>query len=110
MYQKIPWSAGVTISGEMVHEPYIEYPVRLGRDGSTFFKMIVPELESTTTPGQVELRVMDSEGREGVATLTVPTVKLQLDSYVSYPGENVTFSITGLPVPREHINDYVEVV
>ena len=110
MYQKIPWSAGVTISGEMVHEPYIEYPVRLGRDGSTFFKMIVPELESTTTPGQVELRVMDSEGREGVATLTVPTVGLQLDSYVSYPGENVTFSITGLPVPREHINDYVEVV
>ena len=64
---------GVTIGGEPVFAPYIGFPVRLGRDGSVFFKMIVPESKSTVTPGQVELRVIDSEGREGISIVSLPS-------------------------------------
>lgn len=92
--------ASVTIGGEPVFAPYIGYPERLGRDGSVFFKMIVPESKSTITPGQVKLRVIDSEGREGTAMLTVPAAKLGLSNHISYPGENVPFEITGLQAHR----------
>ena len=70
--------------------------------------MIVPESKWTITPGQVKLRVIDSEGREGTATLTVPAANLGLGNYISYPGENVPFEITGVPAYREGFNNDVE--
>ena len=100
--------ASVTIGGEPVLPPHIGFPVEMGRDGAVFFKMVVPESQLTITPGQVELRIIDSEGREGVATLTVAGVNLGLGNYISYPGENVPFALTGMPAHREGLNNDVE--
>ena len=102
-------SSGITIGGIRVLKPYIQFPVMLGSNGSAFFKMVIPELESTITPGQVELKVTDREGRDGVAMLTVPTPKLDLANNPSYPGESVNFEISGLPAsqPGFNINNVV---
>jgi len=110
MYLEIGSSEGVTIDGELVSELYIEFPVTLGKNGSAFFKMIVPESESTTTPGQIELKVTDSEGREGVATLTVLPTELDIGNHISYPGETVSFDITGLPAYREGSDNDLEMI
>ena len=101
---------GVTIGGQRVLAPHVGFPAKLGADGSIFFKLTVPELESTSTPGQVELRVTDSKGRVGTAVLTVPTPTLSTVPTSSYPGQNLTFSIAGLPATNSEFNttNYVD--
>jgi hypothetical protein len=101
-------TSGVAIGAGRVSEPYIDFPVELGRAGSLFFKMVVPKFDATTSSGEVELRVSDSGGKQGVATLTVRPIKLDLANYVSYPGENVPFVLTGLPARRDGFKAGVE--
>ena len=95
---------GVTIGDQRVLAPYVNFPAKLGADGSAFFKLTVPEFESTLTPGQVELRVTDSEGRVGTAELTVPNSTLSFIPTSSYPGQSIAFSLTGLTASNPILN------
>ena len=103
-------TAGVSIGADKIAAPYIDFPVKLGRAGSLFFKMVVPKSDATTSSGQIELRVTDSGGKQGVATLTVRPIKLDLADHVSYPREHIPFLLTGMPARRDGYKSGVEMV
>jgi hypothetical protein len=83
----------VEIDGQAVHEPYIDSPIVIGSDGAVFFRLTVPK---TTSPGSVELRIIDTDGRIGTANIDVPNSSMSADKTSAYPGETVNFSMTGL--------------
>ena len=64
--------SGITLDGEVLRAPYVNYPINLDLDGNLLTRMYVPAIASTERAGILALRITDSGGRAGDNQLDDP--------------------------------------
>ena len=55
----------ITLDGDVLRAPYVDYPIDLDRDGNLLTKMFVPATKSTERAGKLALRVPIAAGALG---------------------------------------------
>ena len=70
-------------------------PIEIDSGGSWVADIVIPVNEVTVADGTYELKVIDSKGRPGVTSITVPGRTVEFDPLVSRVGTTLTVSGTG---------------
>ena len=70
-------------------------PIGTNSGGSWVAEIVIPVTATTTAPGTYELKIIDSEGRPGVASITIPKRTVTFDPPESRVGTTLTVSGTG---------------
>ena len=85
----------VTLNGEVLRSPNVDYPIHLDKDGNFFSSITLPVTKAVTKGGNLELRVTDSGGRTGSVYLTAPTPSVTFDPPNAFPRETLRIQGTG---------------
>ena len=99
----------VTLNGEMLRSPNVDYPINLDKDGNFFSSITLPVTKAVTKGGNLELRVTDSGGRTGSVNLTVPAPSVAFDPASVYPRETLRIQGKGFAASNPAIRAENEV-
>ena len=70
-------------------------PIEINSGGSWVAQIVIPVTSTTTAPGTYELKIIDSEGRPGVTSITIPDRTVTFDPLESRVGTTLTVSGAG---------------
>ena len=99
----------VTLNGEMLRSPNVDYPIILDKDGNFFSSITLPVTKAVTKGGNLELRVTDSGGRIGSVNLTAPAPSVVFDPPNAYPRETLRIQGKGFAASNPAISAENEV-
>ena len=94
----------VTLNGEMLRSPNVDYPINLDKDGNFFSSITLPVTKAVTKGGNLELRVTDSGGRTGSVYLTAPTPSVAFDPPNAFPRETLRIQGKGFAASNPAIS------
>ena len=86
----------ITLNGDALRTPYVNYPIDLDKDGGLLTTVIIPATQATALAGILELRSTDSGGRAGSIELTIPSPTVAFHPAAGYPSETVRIRGSGL--------------
>ena len=99
----------VTLNGEMLRSPNVDYPINLDKDGNFFAMLTLPVTEAVTEGGNLEFRVTDTGGRAGSVNLTAPAPSVVFDPPNAYPRETLRIQGKGFAASNPAISAENEV-
>ena len=92
-------SSMLTIGGVLIEEENFDQGdiVTVDSSGNWVASVVIPINSVTVEPGTYDLKAFDSEGREGVTTITLRGREIQVTPPVSRSGTDITVTGSGYP-------------
>ncbi len=92
-------SSVLTIGGVLIEEENFDQGdiVTVDSSGNWVASVVIPINSVTVEPGTYDLKAFDSEGREGVTTITLRGREIQVTPPVSRSGTDITVTGSGYP-------------